>query len=117
MAKTKESDFYQLVAYINKLSGRISEIEDESKDVLKESSKKGSELKKIVAGLKSEIEQLKKASGSAKEIIERQKNIISNLAKNFKDITKDEQFERLKGKIDAWGPDRIATRKELKKSL
>jgi len=117
MAVKKKEDFSELITYMNKLSSRISEVENQSKIILNEIAKRDNSLEHSISSVKTDIDYLKKSIAAAKEITERQKNIIKVFVKEFKGIAKEESFKRLKEKIDEWGPERFITRKELKKKI
>jgi len=113
----KQEDYSEIIEYMNRLSTRVIEIENQSKKVLSNVNQEDTLLKKSVSKLKAEIKSLRTASTTAKEIVKKQKEIINKLVNEFKGMAKQEQLDRLKEKIEAWDPENLLTKNELKKNL
>ncbi|MBC8495588.1 hypothetical protein H8D36_05515 [archaeon] len=115
MVAKQQVNIEEINNYVQKLANKISEMDSESKEIVKNVNSKDAELQKIVNSLKVEIENLKKSTRTAKEIVEQQKKTIKLMITAFKGLVKQDSFIKLKDKIDEWGPETFITKTELKK--
>jgi|FLOH01.1.fsa_nt_gi chromosome segregation ATPase len=112
--KHQKEDFSDLVNYVDRVTFRINELGVQSKDISKQVSERDTELQREVSRIKADIKIIKKNINIVKELIEKQKKLMNQFSGDFKGLAKKEELERLKDKIDAWGPETFITRRDLK---
>lgn len=117
MLKKKKEDYSEIISYMDRLYTRMAEMQEDSRIIIKDVKKKEESLQRAVIILRSDVETLKKATVSAKQIVENQKRIIRAFVNDFKIIAKQDKFDRLKERIDDWNPENILTWDEVKKSM
>ncbi|MFC2136322.1 hypothetical protein ACFLTH_17025 [Bacteroidota bacterium] len=117
MAKKKQDDWEGVINYLGVLANRISEIEKLSKTNLNETDQTKIYFERSAHKLKDDLQNLKKGIDKAKEIVQKQQDILKGLVKEFKGIAKHDQFMVLKEKVEQWAPDKFITRKEFNEKL
>lgn len=117
MAKKKKEDVSELIAYINKLAPRVTELENISRETKSSIINRDKYLKHMKSGIDADLGNLNKGIESVMYSVNRQKDIIKMLVNDFKGIAKQDRFERVKEKLDAWNPQGLVTRNEVKKKI
>ncbi|MFH1589001.1 MAG: hypothetical protein ABIB43_00345 [archaeon] len=117
MTRKIEEDFSEIIKYLDKMADRLNHLEKNSLEVQQAINQKSDELKRNANAIKEELYHLKRTTNLTKEIIEKQKKIISSMVNDFRGIVKQDSFNQLKEKIDIWGPEKALNKEELKRHI
>ncbi|MFH1770303.1 MAG: hypothetical protein ABH828_01980 [archaeon] len=117
MVKKDKNDYSEIISYMDRLYTRMADVQEDSNIIMNDVKKKEESLQRTVRILQADVQTLKKAAVSAKQIVENQKRIIRVFVNDFKSIAKQDKFDRLKETIDNWNPENILTWDEVKKNI
>lgn len=115
--KTPTENWNAMDNYLIKIKLRITDLELQSKDLVKEASQRNTNLGRTVMELKTEIEHLGERLKYVRDEVDVFKKDIIIMTKEFKSLGKEDAFQKLKDKIDEWGPEKFITKQELMRKL